>query len=52
MLEQLDSAVQTYLIVQSQRGCVINTSIANATAHELIQGFPQVVGNIDLKSTV
>ena len=51
MLGQLDSAVQTYSIVQSQRGCVINTSITNATAHALIQRFPQVVGNIDLEST-
>ena len=49
MLGQLDSMVQTYMIEQSQRGCVINTSIANARA--LIQRFPQVVGNIDLEST-
>ena len=51
MLGQLDSMVQTYLIAQSQRGCVINTSIANATARALIQRFPQAVANIDLEST-
>ena len=39
-----------YLIAQSQRSCVINTSIANATARALIQRFPQAVGNIGLKS--
>ena len=33
-----------------QRSCVINTSIANATARALIQRFPQAVGNIGLKS--
>ena len=49
MLGQLDSMVQTYLIEQSQRGCVINTSIANARA--LIQRFSQAVGNIDLELT-
>ena len=51
MLGQLISMVQTYLIAQSRRGCVINTSIANVTARALIQGFPQTVGNIDLQST-
>ena len=29
------------MIARSQRGCVINTSIANATARALIQRFPQ-----------
>ena len=51
MLGQLISMVQIYLIAQSRRGCVINTSIANVTARALIQGFPQTVGNIDLQST-
>ena len=51
MLRQLDSRVQTYLIAQSQRDCLINTSIANATARALIQIFLQAVGNIDLEST-
>ena len=51
MLAQLHSMVQTYLIAQSQRGCVINTSIANVTARSLIQEFTQTVGNIDLQST-
>ena len=50
MLGQLDSMAQTYLIAQSQRRCVINTSIANATALVFIERFPQPVGNIDLKS--
>ena len=48
ILGQLDSMVETYLIAQSRRGCLINTSFTNATAHALIQGFPQTVGNIDL----
>ena len=43
--------VQTCLIAQSQRGCVINTSIANVIVRALIQKFPQAVGNIDLEST-
>ena len=51
MLGQLDSLVQTYLTEQIQWGCVINASIANATARALIQRFPQAVGNIDLEST-
>ena len=51
MLGQLNSVVETYLIAQSQRDCVINTSIANATVRALIQKFPQAVGNIDLEST-
>ena len=42
--------VQTYLNEQSQPGCVINTTIPNATARALIQRFPQAVGNIDLES--
>ena len=51
MLGQLDSMVQTYLLAQSQRGCVINASIANATAHALIKRHPQCIGNIDLESS-
>ena len=51
ILGELDSMVQTYLIAQSRRGCLINTSFTNATAHALIQGFPQTVGNIDLQSS-
>ena len=51
MLEQLDSMAETYLIAQSQRGYVINTSTTNAIARALIQRFPQAVGNIGLKST-
>ena len=51
MLGELDSTVQTYLIAQSQRGCVISTNIANATACALIQRFSQAVENIDLEST-
>ena len=51
ILEQLDSMAETYLIAQSQRGCVINTSTTNAIAQALIQRFPQAVGNIGLKST-
>ena len=51
MLGQLDSMVQTYFIAQSQRGCVVNTSITNATACAFIQRFPQAIGNIDLEST-
>ena len=43
--------VQTYLFSKSQRGCVINTSIANTTGRALIQRVPQAVGNIDLEST-
>lgn len=49
-LGQLDSIVGTYLLAQSQRGCVINTCITNATADALIKRNPQVVGNIDLES--
>ena len=53
MLGQLSSMVQIYLIVQNQRVCVINTSIADADANArgLIQRFPRAVGNIDLEST-
>ena len=51
MLGQLDSMVQTYFIAQSQRGCVVSTSITNATACAFIQRFPQAIGNIDLEST-
>ena len=43
--------VQRYLIAQSQRGCVINSSIAKATASALINRNPEVVGNIDLESS-
>ena len=50
MLGQLDPMVQTYLIAQSQQGCVINTNVANATARALIQRFPQAVENIYLES--
>ena len=50
MLGQLNSMLQSYLIAQSQQGCVINTSIANATACALIQRFPQAVANIALES--
>ena len=48
MLGQFDSMVQTYLLAQSQRECVINTCIANASAHALIKRNSQVTGNIDL----
>ena len=48
---QLDSMAQTYSIAQIQQCCVINTSMANATARALIQRFPQGVENTDLEST-
>ena len=41
--------VHTYLIAQSQRGCVINTSISNVTARALVQRFPPAVRNIDFE---
>lgn len=41
-LGQLDSIVGTYLLAQSQRMCVINTCIANATAHALIKRNPKL----------
>ena len=47
LLGQLDSIVQTYLFAQSQQRCVINTSIANATAHALIKRNLLVAWNID-----
>ena len=48
---QLDSMAQTYSIAQIQQCCVINTSMANATARALVQRFPQGVENTDLEST-
>ena len=51
LLGQVDSMIQTYLLAQSQRGCEINTSTANATPHMLIKRNPQVAGNIDLESS-
>ena len=46
LLGQLDLMAQTYLLKQSQRGCV---SIAHATALVLIKINPQVVVNINLE---
>ena len=51
MLGQLDSMVQTYILAQSNRGCVINTSIANATARALTKKYPQAIGNIGFESS-
>lgn len=51
LLGELDAMVQAYLQAQSKQGCVINTSIANATARALIDRNPNLVGNIDLESS-
>ena len=46
LLGRLDLIAQTYLLTQSQRGCV---SIAHATALVVIKINPQVVVNINLE---
>lgn len=51
LLGELDSMVQSYLTAQSKKGCVINVSIANATARALINRYPNSVGNIDIESS-
>lgn len=48
LLGELDSMVQTYLIAQSKKGCVINKSIADATTRALISRCPNITGNIDI----
>ena len=51
LLGEFDSMVQSYLVAQSNRGCVINSSVANATATALMKRNPGVIGNIDLESS-
>ena len=48
LLGDLDRIVQSYLRALSNRGGVIDTKIANATANALIKRKPGVVGDIDV----
>ena len=43
--------VQSYLRALSNRGDVINTTIANATANALIKRNASAVGDIDVNSS-
>ena len=51
MLGELDDMVQNYLTSLSNRGGVINTVIANATAHALMMRYPNVVGEIEVDNS-
>ena len=51
MLGDLDRIVQSYLRALSNRGGVISTTTANATANALIKRNPSVVGDIDANSS-
>lgn len=51
LLVEFDSLVQSYLIAQSNQGCVINSGVANATATALMKRNPGVIGNNDLESS-
>ena len=52
MLGDLDGMVESYLRALSNRGDVINTTIANATAKALMLRNPGVIGHIDIESSV
>ena len=51
LLGNLDRMVQSYLRALSNRGDVINTTIANATANALIKRNASAVGDIDVNSS-
>jgi len=43
--------VQTYIKQLSNRGGVVNRTIANATAQALLTRYPNIVGEIDISSS-
>ena len=51
MLGELDSMIQSYIKSLSNRGGVVNTVIANATAKALMKRYPNVVGEIDVDNS-
>ena len=51
LLGDLDSMVQTYIKQLSNRGGVVNRTIANATAQALLTRYPNIVGEIDIFSS-
>ena len=51
MLGELDSMIQSYIKSLSNRGGVVNTVIANATAKALMKRYPNIVGEIDVDNS-
>ena len=51
LLGELDRLMQSYLKALSNRGGVINTTIAKATAKALIKRNPGIVGDVDIDSS-
>ena len=48
LLGELDEMVRKYLLSLSERGGVVNTTVANAAVKALMNKYPHVVGQVDV----